>query len=155
MVAEVPDLPQEKAKKLAAKAWVSGLYAATGFIMEKLGPAAVEEYCKYSARMAANALRASGVKDALGFALANAILFKNAYGSHVEVSGGPGSAELKLIKCSNLEAALELAEQGLPVSREGHCAGCIRYMKALASELGLGLEAELSEHGCSMRIYRK
>lgn len=152
MAVEVPELPVEEARKLAARAWVSGLYAATGFIMERLGPEALKDYCAYSARMAARGLRSAGVNDALGFALANATLFKNAYGSDVAVSGDPGSAELRIERCANLAAALELAKEGLPITREQHCAGCLSYMRALAAELGLALDAELIEHGCVLRV---
>ena len=126
-----------------------------GFLAERLGPEAIGDYIRYSARAAASQLKRAGVNDALSFALANASLFKNAYGSEVEVSGSPGEAELKLVRCANLEAALELAQQGMPVRREEHCAGCLNYMRALANELGLGLDGQLTERGCIMRIRKR
>ena len=152
---EVPDLTPEEGRKLAARAWVSGLYATMGFLAERLGPEAISDYCRYSAKLAALQLRQAGVSDPLSFALANATLFKNAYGSEVEVSGGPEEAELRLVRCANLEAALELARKGLPVERRGHCAGCLSYMGALAEELGLELSGQPTGRGCVMRVRRR
>lgn len=97
-------------------------------------------------------MRKRGVEDAMSFAFSDAVLFKNAYGSEVEFSGEANSAELRLLRCSNLEVALELAREGLPVSRETHCVGCVNYMRALAEELGLSLEVELREGGCVMKV---
>ncbi len=155
MPVEVPELTPEEGRKLAARAWVSGLYATMGFLAERLGPEAISDYSRYSAGLAALQLRQAGVSDSLSFALANATLFKNAYGSEVEVSGSPEEAELKLVRCANLEAALELAERGLPVERERHCAGCLNYMRALAEELGLKLSGQLTEKGCTMKVRRR
>ena len=151
---EIPTLPEKERQKMFTQMWVGQMYGAISFIMEKIGPQALEEYNEQGAKRAAEQFKAMGKDDPMSFAMAQAITCKNIFGSDVEVvQKEDGSVVLDIKKCTNLETALELAEKGAPITKEQHCGGCINgYFKKVAENLGLQLEVEFTEKGCKMSI---
>lgn len=109
---EIPTLPEKERQKMFTQMWVGQIYGAIGFIMEKLGPQALEEYNEQGAKQSAEQLKAMGKDDPMGFAMAQAVCGKNVFGSDVDVvPNEDGSVVLDIRKCTNLETALEFAEK--------------------------------------------
>jgi len=124
-----------------------------GFIMRKLGPDALEELNEESAKGCAADMKERGVDDPLKFAMNYAVVNKNIFGSDVKVTGNPEKAVLNMKRCRNLEAALEFAEKGIPITKEQHCSGCINgYFKRVAKNLGFTLDVEFTDKGCTMTV---
>jgi len=151
---EIPTLPEEERQRIFTQMWVGQMYGAIGFIMQKLGPQALEEYNEGVAKQSAEQFKAMGWDNPMGFAMAQAVTCKNVFGSEVEVlPSEDGSVTLDIKRCANLEAALEFAQKGGPITREQHCGGCINgYFKPVAEKLGLRLQAGFTDKGCKMTI---
>lgn len=151
---EIPTLSDEERQNMFTQMWVGQMYGAIGFIMQKLGPQALNEYNEQGARQSAEQFKAVGKEDPLGFALAQAVTCKNVFGSDVDVI--PNKDEgitLDIKECANLKTALEFAEKGAPITKEQHCGGCINgYFRPVAEKLGLNLKAEFTDNGCKMTI---
>jgi len=48
---------------------------------------------------------------------------------------------------------LQLAEKGMPITKEQHCSGCINgYFRRVAENLGFTLDVEFTDKGCTMTI---
>ena len=150
---EIPSLSEEEKQKLFTEMWLGLMMGPMGFIMRKLGPEALEELNEETAKGCAADMKARGVDDALKFALNYGVVNKNVFGCDVEVEGDPEKAILDVKRCSNLEAALQFAEKGMPMTMEQHCSGCINgYFKRVAANLGFTLDVEFSDKGCKMTI---
>ena len=121
---EIPTLSDEEKQKLFMEMWLGAMMGPMGFIMRKLGPDALEELNAESAKGCAADMKERGIGDPLKFAMNYAVINKNVFGSDVEVTGNPEKAVLDMKRCSNLEAALEFAEKGMPITKEQHCSGC-------------------------------
>ena len=152
---EIPSLSEEEKQKLFMEMWLGSMMGPMGFIMRKLGPEALEELNEETAKGCAADMKARGVDDALKFAMNYAVVNKNIFGSDVEVEGDPEKAILDVKRCSNLEAALQFAEKGMPMTKEQHCSGCINgYFKRVAANLGFTLGVEFTDVGCKMTILK-
>ena len=151
---EIPTIPEHEKEKIFTRMWVGQLTSATGFIVQKLGTDALEEYTDLIADQSVAQLRAMGVKSPVDFAISQAVYCANIFGSDVDVvPEADGSATLDIKECANLRTALEFAEMGMPITKEQFCGGCINgYFKRVAKRLGLKLTAEFTEIGCRMSI---
>ena len=150
---EIPNLSEEEKQKLFMEMWLGSMMGPMGFIMRKLGPEALEELNEETAKGCSVEMRGRGVDDALKFAMNYAVVNKNIFGSDVEVEGDPEKAILDVKRCSNLEAALQFAEKGMPMTKEQHCSGCINgYFKRVAKNLGFTLDVVFGDKGCKMTI---
>jgi hypothetical protein len=150
---EIPTLSEEEKQKLFMEMWFGAMMGPMEFIMRKLGPEALEELNDESAASCAADLKARGVDDPLQFAMSYAVINKNVFGSDVEVTGNPEKATLAMKRCSNLEAALQFAEKGVPLTKEQHCSGCINgYFKRVAENLGFAFDVEFTDKGCRMTM---
>ncbi|NQE46864.1 hypothetical protein C5S31_12670 [ANME-1 cluster archaeon GoMg2] len=150
---EIPTLPEEEKQKIFTEMWLGSMMGSLGFIMRKLGPEALEELNDEAAKGCATDMKGRGVNDPLQFAMSYGVINKNVFGSDVEVEGTPERAILDTKKCSNLEAALEFAKKGMPITKEQHCSGCIDgYFKRVAKNLGFTLDVEFRDKGCKMTI---
>jgi len=152
---EIPTLSGEEKQKLFTEMWLGSMMGSIGFIMQKLGPEALEELNEEVARGCSAEMKGRGVDDALKFAMDYGVVNKNIFGSDVEVEGNQEEAILDVKRCSNLEVALRFAEKGMPITKEQHCSGCINgYFKRVAKNLGFKLDVEFSDNGCKMTISR-
>ena len=150
---EIPTLSEEEKQKIFMEMWLGAMMGPMGFIMRKLGPEALEELNDESAKNCAADMKGRGVDDPLKFAMNYAVVNKNVFGSDVEVTGNPEKAILDMKRCNNLAAALQLAEKGMPVTKEQHCSGCIDgYFRRVAKNLGFTLDVEFTDKGCRMTI---
>lgn len=150
---EIPTLSEEEKQKLFMEMWFGAMTGPMGFIMRKLGPEAMEELNEEAGKNCAADLKERGIDDPLQFAMSYAVINKNIFGSDVDVTGNPEKATLAMKRCSNLEAALQFAEKGMPITREQHCSGCINgYFKLVAENLGFSLDVEFTDNGCIMTI---
>ena len=151
---EIPTIPEPEKEKIFTRMWVGQLTSATGFIMQKLGNEALEEYNDLIADQSAAQLRATGVESPVDFAISQAVCCANIFGSDVDVvPEADGSATLAITECANLRTALEFAEMGMPITKEQFCGGCINgYFRRVARRLGLKLTADVTEIGCRMSI---
>lgn len=150
---EIPTLSEEEKQKIFMEMWLGAMMGPMGFIMRKLGPEALEELNEEAAKGCAVDMQERGVDDPLKFAMNYAVINKNIFGSDVEVTGNPEKAVLDMKRCSNLEAALEFGEKGMPITKEQHCFGCINgYFKRVAENLGFTLDVEFTDKGCTMTI---
>jgi len=151
---EIPTIPEHEKKKIFTRMWVGQLTIATGFIMQKLGNEALEEYNDLIADQSAAQLRAMGVESPMDFAISQAVYCANIFGSDVNVvPEADGSVTLAIKECANLRTALEFAEMGMPITKEQFCGGCINgYFRSVAKRLELKLTAEFTEIGCRMSI---
>ncbi len=110
---EMPTIPEPDNKKIFTQMWVGQLTSATGFIMQKLGTDALEEYNDLIADQSAAQLRAMGVESPVDFAISQAVCCANIFGSDVDViPEADGSATLDIKECANLRTALEFAKTG-------------------------------------------
>lgn len=151
---EIPTLSEEEKQKIFMEMWFSAMMGPMGFIMRKLGPEALEELNGESAKGCAADLKERGIDDPLKFAMSYAVINKNIFGSDVAVNGTPEKATLAMNRCRNLEAALQFAEKGMPITKEEqHCSGCINgYFKRVAANLGFAFDVEFTDTGCIMTI---
>jgi hypothetical protein len=150
---EIPALSEEEKQKIFMEMWLGAMMGPMGFIMRKLGPEALEELNEESAKGCAADLKERGVDDPLKFAMSYAVINKNIFGSDVEVTGDPEKAVLDMTRCRNLEAALQFAEKGMPITKEQHCFGCINgYFKRVAENLGFSFDVEFADNGCTMTV---
>jgi len=150
---EIPNLSEVEKQKIFMGMWLGAMMGPMGFLMRKLGPDALEELNDESAKGCAADLKERGVDDPLKFALSYAVINKNIFGSDVEVTGNPEKAILAMKRCSNLEAALEFGEKGMPITKEQHCSGCIDgYFKRVARNLGFTLDVAFTDNGCTMTV---
>jgi hypothetical protein len=150
---EIPTLSEEEKQKIFMEMWFSAMMGPMGFIMRKLGPEAMDELNDESAASCAADLKARGVDDPLQFAMSYAVINKNIFGSDVDVEGSPEKATFAMKRCSNLEAALQFAEKGMPLTKEQHCSGCINgYFKRVAENLGFAFDVEFTDTGCIMTM---
>ncbi|MEA2075062.1 MAG: hypothetical protein U9O85_04950 [Euryarchaeota archaeon] len=150
---EIPTLSEEEKQKIFMEMWLGAMMGPMGFIMRKLGPEALEELNDEAAKGCAADMKERGVDDPLKFAMNYGIVNKNVFGSDVEVTGNPEKAILDIKRCSNLAAALQLAEKGMPITKEQHCSGCINgYFRRVAKNLGFTLDVEFTDKGCTMTI---
>ena len=150
---EIPNLSEVEKQEIFMGMWLGAMMVPMGFIMRKLGPDALEELNDESAKGCAADLKERGVDDPLKFAMSYAVINKNVFGSDVEVEGTPEKAILDMKRCRNLEAALEFAKKGMPLTKEQHCSGCIDgYFKRVAKNLGFSLDVEYTDKGCKMSI---
>lgn len=100
---EIPTLSEEEKQKIFTEMWFAVMMGSMGFIMQKLGPEALEELNDESAKGCATDMKGRGIDDALKFAMNYAVVNKNIFGSDVVVDTK---------RCSNLEAALEFSDKG-------------------------------------------
>jgi len=150
---EIPTLSEEEKQKLFMEMWLGAMMGPMGFIMRKLGPDALEELNEEAAKGCAADMKERGVDDPLKFAMNYAVVNKNVFGSDVEVTGNPEKAVLDMKRCRNLEAALEFAEKGMPITKEQHCSGCIDgYFRRVAENLGFTLNVAFADKGCTMTV---
>ncbi len=73
---EIPDLLEKERQEMFTQMWVGQMYGAISFIMEKIGPQALDEYNEQVAKRAAEQFRAMGKDDPMSFAMAQAITCK-------------------------------------------------------------------------------
>lgn len=152
-----PPLLPDEVKKIYAQRWVGLLLQSAGFIMEKIGPQALGEFYSRMAENEAPVIKKTSIpkvgEGALKFALINGILEKNLFGSEVEIPvDGDDRAVLEIKRCALLTPVKEIAEAGLPVTREMFCYGCTSHYAQLADKLNLSLKGEQTKDGCRLTI---
>jgi hypothetical protein len=150
---KIPTLSEEDKQRMFTRIWVRHIYEATSFIMEKLGPQAIEEYNEQRTKQSVEQFSAIG-KDPMSFAMVQAITCKNVFGSNVEVvQDKNGGVILNIKECNRLKTVLELAAKGVPVTKRQYCGICINgYYKKVAEKLELHLGVKFTDEGCKMTI---
>ncbi len=151
---EVPILSDEERKQMFTRIWVRHLYGAARFIVERLGDEGLEDYNERRTGESAEHFRKTKKDNSAGFAMAQAIVSKNIFGSEVEVLEDR-DVTLVIKRCARLEAVLEMAEKGKSITRAQYCGLCINgYYKKVAGKLRLNLDADFTDRGCRMVIRR-
>ena len=113
---EIPELSKEEVQKTASEMFVGILTGTGAYIRQKLGPEAEDELGTMAAEGCAMNLNALGVDTPLKYALHYATMSKNLHGSDVNVECDSKSAVIDTKTCATLKAAMELKEQGMPIS---------------------------------------
>jgi len=83
---EMPTIPEPEKEKIFTRMWVGQLTSATGFIMQKFGNGALEEYDCLIADQSAVQLRAMWIESPADFAISQAVYCANIFGSDVDVT---------------------------------------------------------------------
>jgi hypothetical protein len=103
---EIPTLPEKERQRMFTQIWVGQMYGVISFIIEKLGPQALEEYNERGAKQSAEQFKAMGKDDPMGFAIAQAVSYKNVFGSDVDVVPNEDESVTLDIKDSPLQNLL-------------------------------------------------
>ncbi len=150
---EIPELSIDEIRKIFREMWIGSTMGSHGFILQKLGPVALEELNNQGAEHCAMDNRARGVDNPMKFAMGYAVVGKNVFGSDVMVEGDELKAVYTNKRCAALETAMGFVKKGMPLNKEQYCDGCINgYFKKVAENLGFKLEAEFTDGGCEMTI---
>jgi len=151
---EIPTLTEVERQKAFTRIWVKHIHSATSFIREKLGSQGLEEYNERRTKQSAEQFKVTKRDNPTGFTIAQATTAKNIFGSKVEVSKNEdGNAIFDIKECARLRTALDLANDGLPITRAQYCGLYInRYYERVAGKLGLKMETKFTDKGCKMTI---
>ena len=87
--------------------------------------------------------------DPMEFAMAQAISWKNQFGSDVDMVPN-ASVTLSIEECALKKAAAECGKEGGPIKKEKQCNNCLPGL--IAKKLGMNLKAEFTDKGCEMVI---
>lgn len=152
---DVPDLPLEQIQQRVVAMWMGSFYGSSGYVGRRLGKKGLKEFQELGAKQVAATFKKIGLSEPRDIALAIAINDKNLFGSLVTVVEGEGFAEIRRERCGLMQGAKSFAKIGASLIAKEHCKTCIEsHWKRVIAELGLKLEAEATEDGCIMKIYK-
>jgi hypothetical protein len=152
---DVPDLPQEQIQQRVVAMWMGSFYGSSGYVGRRLGKKGLKEFQELGAKQVAATFKKIGLSEPRDIALAIAINDKNLFGSQVTVVEGEGFAEIRRERCGLMQGAKSFAKIGASLIAKEHCKTCIEsHWKRVISELGLKLDAEATDDGCVMKIYK-
>ncbi|NPV62138.1 MAG: hypothetical protein HPY61_05810 [Methanotrichaceae archaeon] len=152
---DVPDLPLEQIQQRVVAMWMGSFYGSSGYVGRRLGKKGLKEFQELGAKQVAATFKKIGLSEPRDIALAIAINDKNLFGSLVTVVEGDGFAEIRRERCGLMQGAKSFAKIGASLIAKEHCKTCIEsHWKRVIAELGLKLEAEATEDGCIMKIYK-
>lgn len=152
---DVPDLPLEQIQQRVVAMWMGSFYGSSGYVGRRLGKKGLKEFQELGAKQVAATFKKIGLSEPKDIALAIAINDKNLFGSLVTVVEGEGFAEIRRERCGLMQGAKSFAKIGASLIAKEHCKTCIEsHWKRVVAELGLKMEAEATEDGCVMKIYK-
>lgn len=152
---DVPDLPLEQIQQRVVAMWMGSFYGSSGYVGRRLGKKGLKEFQELGAKQVAATFKKIGLSEPRDIALAIAINDKNLFGSLVTVVEGEGFAEIRRERCGLMQGAKSFAKIGASLIAKEHCKTCIEsHWKRVIAELGLKLEAEATEDGCIMKIFK-
>jgi hypothetical protein len=152
---DVPDLPLEQIQQRVVAMWMGSFYGSSGYVGRRLGKKGLKEFQELGAKQVAATFKKIGLSEPKDIALAIAINDKNLFGSLVTVVEGDGFVEIRRERCGLMQGAKSFAKIGASLIAKEHCKTCIEsHWKRVVAELGLKMEAEATEDGCVMKIYK-
>jgi len=152
---DVPDLPLEQIQQRVVAMWMGSFYGSSGYVGRRLGKKGLKEFQELGAKQVAATFKKIGLTEPMDIAMAIAINDKNLFGSLVTVEEKDGMAEIRRERCGLMEGAKSFAKIGASLIAKEHCKTCIEsHWKRVIAELGLKMEAEATEDGCTVKIFR-
>ncbi len=153
---DVPDIPLEQIQQRVVAMWMGSFYGSSGYVARKLGKKGLREFQDLGARQVAATFKKLGLSEPKEVALAMATNDKNLFGSVVEIIEGDGFVEIRRHRCGLLEGAKSFARIGASLIAKEHCKTCAEsHWRRVFSDLGMKVEAEYTEDGCSMKISKQ
>jgi hypothetical protein len=153
---DVPELPLDQLQKRVVAMWIGSFYGSSGYVGKKLGKRGLREFQEIGARQVAATFKKIGLETPIDVALAIATNDHNMFGSQIELTEGDGFAEIRRNKCGLLEGAKALSRVGASLIAKEHCKTCVEgHWRRVFHDLGMTLETQSTEDGCSMKISKK
>ena len=153
---EIPEIPLDQIQARVVAMWMGSFYGSSGYVARKLGKKGLREFQDQGARQVAATFKKLGLAEPKDVALAIATNDKNLFGSIVEVIEADGWVEIKRHRCGLLEGAKSFARVGASLLAKEHCKTCVEgHWKRVFSDLGLRVEVEHNDDGCSMKLYKQ
>ncbi len=152
---DVPDIPMDQIQQRVVAMWMGSFYGSSGYVARKLGKKGLREFLDQGARQVAATFKQLGLTEPKDVALAIATNDKNLFGSAVEVLEGEGFVDIKRHRCGLLDGARSFSRVGASLIAKEHCKTCTEsHWRRVFSDLGMKLEAESTEDGCTMKVYK-
>jgi hypothetical protein len=153
---EIPEIPLDQIQARVVAMWMGSFYGSSGYVARKLGKRGLREFQDQGARQVAATFRKLELGEPKDVALAIATNDKNLFGSTVEVIEADGWVEIRRHRCGLLEGAKSFARVGASLLAKEHCKTCVEgHWKRVFSDLGLRVEVEHNDDGCSMKLYKQ
>ncbi len=153
---EVPDIPLDQIQQRVVAMWMGSFYGSSGYVARKLGKKGLREFQDQGARQVAATFKKLQLNEPREVALAIATNDKNLFGSIVEIIEGEDWVELKRHSCGLLAGARSFARVGASLLVKEHCKTCVEgHWTRVFSDLGIRVEVEHNDEGCSMRLCKK
>lgn len=153
LMTDVPEIPQDQLQQRVVAMWMGSFYGSSTFVARKLGKKGLREFQDQGARQVAATFKKIGLEDPKDIALAIATNDKNLFGSEIAIEEGEGSAEIRRARCGLLAGAKAFSRVGASMIAKEHCKTCIEsHWRKVFSDLGLKLEVDYQEDGCTMKI---
>ncbi len=153
---DVPDIPLEQIQQRVVAMWMGSFYGSSGYVARKLGKKGLREFQDLGARQVAATFKKLGLSEPKDVALAMATNDKNLFGSVVEIIEREEFVEIRRHRCGLLEGAKSFARIGASLIAKEHCKTCIEsHWRRVFSDLGMKVETEYAEDGCSMKISKQ
>ena len=153
---EVPDIPLDQIQARVVAMWMGSFYGSSGYVARKLGKKGLREFQGQGARQVAATFKKLDLAEPKDVALAIATNDKNLFGSTVEVIETDGWVEIRRHRCGLLEGAKSFARVGASLLAKEHCKTCVEgHWKRVFSDLGLRVEVEHNDDGCSMKLCKQ
>jgi len=153
---EIPEIPLDQIQARVVAMWMGSFYGSSGYVARKLGKKGLREFQDQGARQVAATFKKLGLAEPKDVALAIATNDKNLFGSTVEVIETDGWVEIRRHRCGLLEGAKSFARVGASLLAKEHCKTCVEgHWKRVFSDLGIRVEVEHNDDGCSMRLYKQ
>jgi hypothetical protein len=153
---EIPEIPLDQIQARVVAMWMGSFYGSSGYVARKLGKKGLREFQDQGARQVAATFKKLGLAEPKDVALAIATNDKNLFGSTVEVIEADGWVEIRRHRCGLLEGAKSFARVGASLLAKEHCKTCVEgHWKRVFSDLGLRVEVEHNDDGCSMKLYKQ
>ena len=153
---EVPEIPLDQIQARVVAMWMGSFYGSSGYVARKLGKKGLREFQDQGARQVAATFKKLDLAEPKDVALAIATNDKNLFGSTVEVIEADGWVEIRRHRCGLLEGAKSFARVGASLLAKEHCKTCVEgHWKRVFSDLGLRVEVEHNDDGCSMKLCKQ
>ena len=153
---EIPEIPLDQIQARVVAMWMGSFYGSSGYVARKLGKKGLREFQDQGARQVAATFKKLDLAEPKDVALAIATNDKNLFGSTVEVIEADGWVEIRRHRCGLLEGAKSFARVGASLLAKEHCKTCVEgHWKRVFSDLGLRVEVEHNDDGCSMKLYKQ
>lgn len=150
---EVPDIPLDQIQARVVAMWMGSFYGSSGYVARKLGKKGLREFQDQGARQVAATFKKLGLAEPRDVALAIATNDKNLFGSSVEVLEMDRWVEIRRSRCGLLEGAKSFSRIGAGLIAKEHCKTCVEgHWKRVFSDLGMEMEVEHNDEGCSMKV---